>query len=230
MADTAGEGNCTLRACSHSHNDIPVCTHELVTEQSTFPPTRTAQALSLQKCASLQRYQSSYWTSLAGAYDRLSEQCLSNTHMAMEWRELSSLLETTIALFRPYFSWLPLSDGHGRRRPVCNHGDGSDGVSSEHLCCHGSCVFSDLRLTSCVYTDVIVKMTAHRRLCVNFDPTSSLCLVHSPFTVLNSGQVCLSDWVGGLERLTANGHSQFVGECVSSFLVMAKCSCLLWAR
>ena len=243
-----------------------------------FPHTHnTGHVLSLQKCTSLQRYQPDYWTYLAEGYKTLGQICKSNptfenstpeknftegnnfvNHFASSRSEhmvdqsnLVTILENTIALLRPYFSWRSLPKFNGPDRDVtttdCNHrgdtctslGEKLSGLdieppSTDSLsCCNRYCIFNSLsgRIHHGSYLDVILTVNSQPP-CENFEPSSqSLCLIHSPFAVLMSGQVSVTDFSSLLESLSSSlTNVKFSRDILCCFFLMSECSCLLWTR
>ncbi len=185
--------------------------------------------VSLQKCTLKQRYQFNYWTSLSVAYGDLSQQ-FSSEGLAdrenIDWTELGSIMETTVTLFRPYFSWVSLTDKLTTTTPISEETIPKD-ESSIGFSCHKCCVLNG---NHCSYTDAVLEMASKKYLCVSFKTGSSLCLPHHPFTTLNSGSASVADFVTAMERLYSCGHPGLAGELMNSFLCMSKCACLLWAR
>lgn len=145
-----------------------------------------------------QRHQFSYWTSLGTAYTLLSEHYSRET---LEWTQVHSIMDTTVTLFRPYFSWIPLYNKANSTTSQCAPTDS---------CCTKSC---SLNNNSRAYTDVAVSEGV------------SLCLAHLPFPVLCSGCVSVTEAVTKMRD-----HPGSAQELVCSFLHMAERACLLWAR
>ena len=173
----------------------------------------------------------------------------------VDWSSLTSILENTLALFRPYFSWRSLPK---LNRPYqddtttdCNHHDnctsleeklsglGIEIPATDHLSstryCHRYCIFNRLsaRTHHERYSDMILTMTSKtsQPLCENVEPCSSLCLIHSPFAVLMSGQISVTDFCSLLESLSSSPtHDNFARDMLHCFFFMAECSCLLWTR
>ncbi len=165
-----------------------------------------AQVTSLQKCASHQRYQFNYWTGLSAAYALLSRQY--SREGGIDWTKLQSIINTTVTLFRPYFSWLPLFNKSGTTAGQHVH---------TNACCDENCALKD---DYRAYTEAVVAVVAE-------GGSQSLCLAHLPFPVVCSGSISGNNVVTMMKTLD---HRHFTWELVCSFLLMAECACLLWAR
>ncbi len=183
--------------------------------------------VSLQKCTLKQRYQFNYWTSLSVAYGDLSQKFSSEGPAdGFDWTELGSILETTVTLFRPYFSWVSLTDKLTATTLISEETIPKH-ESSTDFSCHECCILNGCHSS---YADVVLDIATKKCLCVSFKTASSLCLPHHPFTMLSSGRVSMADCVAMMERLYSCGHPRLAGELINSFLCMAKCACLLWVR
>ncbi len=155
-----------------------------------------------------QRHQFNYWTGLSIAYSLLDKHYYEKN---IEWTQFHSILDSTMTLFRPYFSWLSLYSKSDTTKP-------GQFVPTDTSCTESCALNNDRR----VYTDAVFELVVERR-------TMSLCQAHRFFPVLCSGCVSVTDALSMMERLQYY-HPHLIREQISSFFLMAECACLLWAR
>ena len=227
--------------------------------------------ISLQKCVAIERQHADFWMALAEGYRLLkvtytgllqsiyssstvpNGDCGANTERLKIPDQLGDILNNTVSLFRPYFSW----------RGIVNRPDATK-MNQLLITTKNELLTSDVREQNSKPNQATVhenttKMNSERsdleqsvdvchKDCPFFThsqssaesncclyqtvmadlstPTITLCLLHSPFVILASRQATIEKFI---ELLKSVGKSRSI-ELLCNFYTMSECSCYLWAR
>lgn len=217
---------------------------------ATIDFSSLGHVLSLQKCVAMERQHADFWLTLADGYRLLKVTCsdvLESSSDIGQWRvpeQLGHVLNNTVSLFRPYFSWRGIitkpSETKVNRELVTEqlrshineltlesdlsaHEEAVDLLPSDlgPSVCHKGCPFFTLSplyvATSSSYSAVIAGLGT---------PNLTMCLLHSPFPILASRQVAVEEFI----ELLKNVAKSTAVALLCNFYTLAECSCFLWAR
>ena len=198
----------------------------------------TAQVISLQKCVMLQPHHATYWLELAEGYNIL-RQSPDSTKENLE--HLEHILQNTVALFRPHFSWRDKTNSTAaiempdEQKQCEQKGSNSDKQASIKASSAEQSSFAvkvdgwSVNCSDCCFSFQHSQSNDHS---ATDDKMSSIsiCPLHSPFTILMSRTLSVNEFVATLKNSNSVEGTTIVLECLSRFYCWVQCSCFLLAR